>query len=30
MVVKEMIRLSWQNKLDRVDLAELGGSRENG
>lgn len=29
MVVKEMIRLSWQ-KLDRVDLAELGGSRENG
>lgn len=29
MVVKEMIKLSWQ-KRNRVDLAELGGSRENG
>lgn len=29
MVVKEMIKLSWQRR-GRVDLAELGGSRENG
>lgn len=29
MVVKEMIKLSWQ-KWGRADLAELGGSRENG